>query len=370
MGPAAAQDVAAAFESKAPNAILIDAKSGEVLYEKAADVAVPPASMSKLMTQAIVFDMLKSGALKPDQEFLVSTDAWRRGGSPAGGSTMYAEVNSRIKIIDLLRGAIIQSANDACIALAEGIAGSEPSFVQRMNSKARDMELKQSFFVNATGLPDPGHRMSVRDLSSVARYIHLNHPGYFKLYGEPSFVWNDIEQQNRNPLLKEFPGADGMKTGYTRESGYGLVGTAERDGRRLIMVVAGLLTINDRREEAQKILDWGFRQFKTFDVYEAGEMIGAARVWGGETRWVGLQTREVFRVALSPKEQETVEVKLDYEGPLLAPVVQGTEIGKIRVLVKGNSVSEVPVFATADVEPIESMWWKAFDSMLLAVTGK
>ena len=364
-----AQEPDVAFDSKANYAILIDAKSGAVFYEKNADVAVPPASMTKLMTQAVVFDALKAGKLTNEQEMLVSEDAWRRGGSPAGGSTMYAELNSRIKVIDLLRGAVIQSANDACIVLAEGISGSESAFMALLDAKAKELGMKNSTFRNSTGLPDPEHKMSVRDLSTVARYIIQNHPDYFKLYGEPEFEWNKIKQSNRNPLLKDFPGADGMKTGYTREAGYGLVGTAMRDGRRLIMVVAGMETPSARKEESQKLLEFGFRQFKPIDVFEAGETVATARVWGGEQRWVDLVTVEAFKIALSAKEQDTVEVKLNYTGPLMAPVEKGARIGTVRILVDGKTVAETPVVTSDAVAPITSMWTKAFDSVLIMVFG-
>lgn len=357
------------FETKANYAILIDAKSGAVFFEKNADNAVPPASMSKLMTQAIVFDALKAGTLTETQELLVSEDAWRRGGSPAGGSTMYAELNSKVSVINLLRGAIIQSANDACIIFAEALAGSEPAFLAQMDAKAKELGLKNSTFRNATGLPDPEHRMSVRDLATVARYIIREHPNYFKLYGEPSFTWNKIEQQNRNPLLKEFAGADGMKTGFTREAGYGLVGSAMRDGRRLIMVVAGMETLAARREEAQKLLDYGFRQFKSIDVFEEGETVAEARVWGGEERWVDLIATEAFKIALAPKEQENVEVKLNYTGPLMAPVEKGAKIGTVRIIVDGKTVAETPVVTAEAVMARNSMWYKALDSVLIMIFG-
>jgi serine-type D-Ala-D-Ala carboxypeptidase (penicillin-binding protein 5/6) len=367
--PALAQETKAPFESKAPQAILIDPMTGEVLFEKDADRSVQPASMSKLMTQAIVFDLLKSGELKEEQEIQVSKDAWQRGGAPSGSSTMYANVNSRVSVINLVRGAIIQSANDACIILAEGIAGSEAAFVTRMNSKAKELGLLQSTFANSTGLPDANHLMSVRDLSTIASYILQNHPNYFKIYSEPEFTWNKIAQSNRNPLLKDFPGADGMKTGYTKEAGYGLVGTAERDGRRLVMVVAGLTSIEERKNESVKLLDWGFRQFKPFVVYEADDVVGTARVWGGESRSVNLLIPDDFKVALSPKEQETVEVKLEYNGPLLAPVKAGSEIGKVRIVVAGRVLAEQPVRAQSDIAPITSMWRKAADSLIMMVFG-
>jgi serine-type D-Ala-D-Ala carboxypeptidase (penicillin-binding protein 5/6) len=367
--PAPVVDAVPLFETTAPNAILIDGRTGEVFFEKAADVAVPPASMSKLMTQAVVFDLLKSGELKDDQEFSVSEDAWRRGGSPSGSSTMYAELNSKVRIIDLLRGAIIQSANDACIVLAEGIAGSELAFTEKMRKKAETLGLKNSVFKNSTGLPDPGHVMSMRDLALLAKHIIYEHPDRYPLYSEKSFTWNKIEQANRNPLLKEYAGADGMKTGFTKEAGYGLVGSVQRDGRRLIMAVAGLKTANDRKLESQKLLDWGFRQFKTVDVFEKDEVLAEARVWGGDKNWVDLRTGQAFQVALTPQEQKTVEMKLSYTGPLYAPVKAGTEVGRAQVVVAGRTIAEIPVLTAGDVAAVDSMFEKALDSLSMMVFG-
>ena len=358
-----------AFDTVAKQAILIDAKSGAVFYEKDADTPVPPASMSKLMTQSIVFDMLKKGDLKLDQLMNVSVDAWKRGGSGAGGSTMYAEVNSQITLDNLLHGAIIQSANDACIVMAENIAGTEQAFAQRMNDRAKDLGLKNSSFANATGLPDPGQRMSVRDLAMLARYIILNHPDYYKIYSQPDFTWNKIKQDNRNPLLKDYPGADGMKTGYTKEAGYGLVGSASRDGRRLIMVVAGLDAIDQRKAEAQKLLDFGFNQFKSITIYEAGDIVTKARVWGGEERWVNLVIPDAFRIALSSFEQDKAEVKMSYNGPLLAPVKAGAKVGTVILLVDGKPVASAPLEAAADIPASQSMWSKATDSALMMLFG-
>ena len=365
---AKAQDVPA-FETRAVNAILIDAKSGNVLFEKNADITIPPASMSKLMTQAIVFDLLKSGELNEDQEFLLSEDAWRRGGSASGGSTMYAELNSKVRVIDLLRGAIIQSANDACIALAEGIAGSELAFTERMRKKANELGMDKSVFKNATGLPDPAHVMSVRDLSKLAQYIIYTHPDRYPLYSEAKFKWNKIEQANRNPLLKDYVGADGMKTGYTKEAGYGLVGSVMRDGRRLVMVMAGLNSTVIRKQEAEKLLDWGFRQFKPIDLFAANETVAQARVWGGQSNWVDLVSPKEFQIALTADEQKTVEVKLNYTGPLYAPIKAGTAIGIVKIIVRGKAVAELPVVAANDVAAVSSMWSKALDSAMIMVFG-
>ncbi len=365
---AGAQDVQP-IDTRARNAILVDASTGDVLFQKDADTPVPPASMSKLVTQAVVFDLLKSGDLKDDQKFKISEDAWRRGGSPSGGSTMYAELNSEVSIIDLLRGAVIQSANDACIALAEGIAGSETAFLERMKAKGVKLGLKNSTFRNSTGLPDPQHLMSVRDLALVARSIIYDHPDRFALYKESAFTWNNIAQNNRNPLLKDYPGADGMKTGYTKEAGYGLVGTAQRDNRRLILVVAGFDSAQARKEDAQKLLDWGFGQYKQVEVFQAKDVVGQARVWGGNENWVDLLTLQPFSIALTEDEKKTVEVKLNYKGPLYAPVKQEDQIGLVRIYVRGRAIAEIPVITAKEVAASEGMWEKAWDSALIMMFG-
>ncbi len=367
VSPTLAQD--AAFETKAPYAILIDARSGNVFYEKDPDTPVPPASMSKLMTMIMVFEGIRKGELSMDQEILVTVDAWKRGGSSSGGSTMYVNPNTRVKLSDLMQGVIVQSANDACIAIAEAISGTEEAFATKMTARARELGLKNAIFKNATGLPDPDHKMSVRDLVTLARYININFPEYYKFYSQPEFTWNKITQQNRNPLLKDYPGADGMKTGYTREAGYGLVGSATRDGRRLMMVITGLKTLNERKQEAQKLLDWGFRQFKSIDVYAKGDKVSRARVWGGQQNWVDLVTPESVKIALAPQEQAAVEVKLTYTGPLMAPVKAGETVGYVRFLVSGNAVAEIPVETAAAVEATDSMFSRALDSVLIMIFG-
>jgi len=367
LAPAAAQEET--YETKAAHAILIDARTGRVLFEKDADTAIPPASMSKLMTMIMVFEALKSGKLTLDRQLTVSENAWRKGGAVSGGSTMYAEVNSSIRLEDLIKGAVVQSANDACIAIAEGMSGTEQAFAIAMTARARELGAKTAEFRNATGLPDPEHRMSVRDLSVLARHIIQELPEYYSFYSIPEFTWNNIRQQNRNPLLKDYPGADGMKTGYTKEAGYGLVGSAERGGRRLIMVIAGLNSINERRQEAQSLLDWGFRQFRSIDVYEKGDRVGQARVWGGTRRVVPLRAAADVRVALTVQEQEIAEVKLSYTGPLMAPVAAGTEVGKVRFIVDGITVADVAVVTAEAVEEQPSMWSRALDSVLIMIFG-
>jgi D-alanyl-D-alanine carboxypeptidase (penicillin-binding protein 5/6) len=363
-----AQDEAP-LETTAPYAILIDGRTGIVMFEKNADELIAPASMSKLMTMTLVFEALTAKQLTMDQEFVISEDAWRRGGAPSGGSTMYAELNSKVKLSDLIQGAIIQSANDACIAIAEGMAGSEPAFAQRMTDKARVLGLEKSVFRNATGLPEPEHVMTVRELAKLARHIILTYPDYYTYYSKPEFTWNNITQQNRNPLLVDYPGADGMKTGYTKESGYGLVGSAVRDSRRLVMVISGLKSTTERKREAQRILDWGFRQFKPVMAYTANERVGRARVWGGEKNWVNLITRQDVRLALSSAELKTATIDLLYRGPLMAPVKAGEPAGRVRFSVSGNVIAEFPLETAESVAAVESMWEKALDSILILIFG-
>lgn len=359
----------AGYETKARQAIVIDARTGRVLFEKDADALIPPASMSKLMTMIMVFEQLEAGKLSLDQTFTVNEDAWRRGGAMSGGSTMYAELNSAVRVEDLIKGAVVQSANDACIIFADNLADSESAFAAQMTERAHALGAKTASFRNATGLPQDGHEMSVRDLAVMARHIITAFPERYRYYSMPEFTWNNISQQNRNPLLKDYPGADGMKTGYTKEAGYGLVGSAMRDGRRLIMVIAGLKSLNERREEAQSLLDWGFRQFRSVDVYARGDRIGKARVWGGISRSVDLVAMTDVRVSLSTEEQQTAEVKLAYSGPLIAPVEAGRQVGSVRLVVDGFTVADVPVATASAVAEETSMWSRAVDSLVIMIFG-
>ena len=357
------------LDTTVPRAILMDARTGLVFYEKNADVLMEPASTSKLMTALLVFDALKDGRITLDTEFLISEDAWRRGGAPSGGSTMYAKLNSQVKLSDLIQGVIVQSANDACIAIAQGMAGSEGAFADRMTQKARSLGLTQATFRNATGLPDPEHLMTTRELALLAQHIIKTYPQYYHYYSQPEFTWNKISQKNRNPLLIDYPGADGMKTGYTKAAGYNLVGSAMRDGRRLILVVSGATSIDERRKEAQKILDWGFRQFRPIEVYGANDRVGRARVWGGDSRWVDLVTPQSIRVLLSPSEQQKVTVDLHYTGPLMAPVKAGEKAGVIQFNLEGRTVAEFPVETAQNITPVSSMWLKAWDSLIYMAFG-
>src|ERR1700690_3385570 len=272
------------FDGDAPTAILIEASSGSVLFEKNADELRAPSSMMKLMTAEVVFHAIKQGDVKLTDEYPVSENAWRRGGAPAGGSTMFAALNSKVSGDDLLHGAIIQSGNDACMVLAEGIAGNERSFAEMMTKRARELGMPRSTFANSNGLPDPGNKMTVRELAKLARYVIQTYPEFYKLFGEKEFTWNKIRQQNRNPLLNSLEGADGLKTGFTKEGGYGMVGSAVQNGMRLIVVINGLDDPDDRASEAKKMLEWGFRNFEVRTVFSENQTIGYAKVFGGDSR--------------------------------------------------------------------------------------
>lgn len=369
MAQTAAPAIAPEFFTKATHAILMDARTGKSIFEKDADTPVSPASMSKLMTQIMVFERLADGTLTLDTEFLVSANAWKRGGARGGGSTMYLEPESKVKLRDLIQGAIMNSGNDACITIAEGIAGTEEAFANLMTQRAREMGLEKATFKNSTGLYDPEHKASVRELALLAEYIIRKFPDYYKIYSQTSFTWNNITQQNRNPLLTEYPGADGLKTGFVKESGYGLVGSAVRNQRRLLMVVSGLTSIGERREEAQKLLDWGFRQFKPFNLYEAGETVGQVRVWGGTVGTAPLVTKESVKIALSEEESRQIKVELSYKGPLVAPVTAGEKVGRIRFQLQGRTIAEQPIYTGQDVSATDSSWKRAFDSLIIMAIG-
>jgi len=338
-----------AFQTSAPFAILIDAESGTVLFEKNADQLMDPESMAKLMTVEVVLDKLKRGELKADDEFTISENAWRRGGAPSHTSTMYAAINSRVKISDLLQGAIIQSGNDACIALAEGIAGNEAAYGQMMTDRARELGLTKSVFTNATGLPDPGTKVTARELALLAQHLIQTYPDYYRLFGEREFTWNKIRQQNRNPLLAMGIGADGLKTGYTREGGYGLVGSALQNGLRLIVVVNALKTAKERADEARKLLEWGFRSFESRLLFAEGQTVGDAKLYGGATGHVPLVGENAIRILVPRNVTDRIVARIVYTGPVPAPVEKGQPVGKLKVWRGENVVLEVPLRAGESV---------------------
>ena len=338
------------FDGDAPTAILIEASSGSVLFEKNADELRAPSSMMTLMTVETVFHAIQQGDIKPTDEYAVSENAWRKGGAPAGGSTMFAAIHSKVSVDDLLHGAIIQNGNDACMILAEGIAANERAFADMMTKRARELGMTQSTFANSNGLPDPGNKMTVRELARLARYIIQTYPEFYKLFGEREFTWNKIRQQNRNPLLTStLEGADGLKTGYTKEGGYGMVGSAVQNGIRLIVVINGLDDPDDRAAEAKKMLEWGFRNFEVRTLFAADQPIGYAKVFGGASRSVKLTSREPIKVMVQKNGSDKLIARVVYYGPVRAPIESGQQVGLVKVWRGGNVAMEAPVYAAEAV---------------------
>ena len=364
VGPAGAQ----VFETRAELAILVDADTDTVLFQKDADIRTPPASMAKLMTMAVVFDALKTGKLSLDDEFLVSENAWRTGGASSGGSTMFAALGSSIKVDDLIHGIIIQSANDGCIVVAEGMAGNEATFAGMMNAEARKLGLAGSHFTNATGLPDPDQYVTARDLATLAKHIIVDFPEYYPIYSQTEFTWNKIRQPNRNPLLEMNIGADGLKTGYTEESGYGLVGSAVKDGQRLILVINGTKSEKERAEEARKLMDWGFRAFERVNFFAEGEIIGEANVFGGDQSHVGLVSKGSIDVLLPRGSGDQIKGQIVYQGPVPAPISAGQEIGRLQLKVNDQILREAKVYAAADVG-VGTMRQRAVDGLQELLLG-
>ncbi|WP_376768012.1 D-alanyl-D-alanine carboxypeptidase family protein [Jiella pacifica] len=346
-----AQDAAKpAIETKAKEVLLVDGETGTILLQKNPDAPFPPASLAKMMTMEVVFEAIASGELSLNTEFPISTHAWRTGGAPSGTSTMFADVKSSVSVENLVRGAIVQSANDACIALAEGMAGSEEAFAELMNRRAGELGLKNSHFVNPTGLPAEGQHVTVSDLVILARHIRSAHPELYEIYSQPDFTWNKIFQRNRNPLLKMGIGADGMETGYTEASGYALLGVTDRNDRVTYLAMSGLATAKERSEEAQRQLDWADQSFAIRRLYRKGAVVGAAEVFGGTAGRVPLAAPEEITALLPRQEGERVAARIRYDGPLAAPVEKGAEVARLDILVDGEAVLSAPLVAGRTVE--------------------
>ncbi|MEH2477517.1 D-alanyl-D-alanine carboxypeptidase (penicillin-binding protein 5/6) [Nitrobacteraceae bacterium AZCC 2146] len=356
------------YDTDAPTAILIEAGSGSVLFEKNADELRAPSSMMKLMTAEIVFNAVQRGDIKLTDEYRVSENSWRKGGAPAGGATMFAALNSRVPVADLLRGAIIQSGNDSCMILAEGIAGSEKAFAEVMTKRARELGLPKSTFANSNGLPDPDNKMSVRELGKLTRRIIQAYPDFYKLFAEREFTWNKIRQQNRNPLLNVLEGADGGITGFTKEGGYGMVGSAVQNGMRLIVVVNGVDDPDDRVTEAKKLLEWGFRSFEARTLFAAQQPVGFAKVFGGESRSVALAGKEPIKVMVQKNGTDKLIARVVYSGPVRAPIEAGQPVGIVRVWRGANVAVEAPVYA-AEAVGTGSTMRRAIDGASELVVG-
>jgi D-alanyl-D-alanine carboxypeptidase (penicillin-binding protein 5/6) len=343
-------------------AIIVDYNTGATILDKDADVSMVPSSMTKLMTAYIVYGLLKSGRLTLNQELPVSERAWRM-----GGSKMFVQLGSQIKIEDLIRGMIVQSGNDACIVLAEGIAGSVEGFVELMNAKARELGLTKSVFRNPTGWPDPEHRMSARDIATLARRIIQDFPEYYKYDAERSFKYNGIEQQNRNPLVQKGL-ADGLKTGHTDEGGYGLVASSLRAGRRVIMVLNGMSSMHQRGEEGERLLEWAFREFENVTLFSVGDTVEQAPVWLGAATTVPLVGGRDLVVTMPRGWKNKAKIAIQYDSPVRAPIARGTTLGTLTVSGDGVPDMSVKLLAGADV-PRLGLPGRAFAVLSHYVTG-
>jgi D-alanyl-D-alanine carboxypeptidase (penicillin-binding protein 5/6) len=353
---------AQSFQTNVPQAILIDAGTGATLFEKAADEAVAPASTVKIMTAEIIFRELAEWRLRLTDEFPVSEYAWRNGGAPSGGAAMFLKVNTRARVEDLLRGLIIDSGNDAALVLAEGVAGNEEAFVMRMNRRATELGLVKSRFGNPWGKPAEDQKVTARDMARLALHIVRSYPELYRIFGEKEFLWNNIRQQNRNPLLTMSIGADGLATGNIDKGDFGLVGSAIEEGRRLIVAVYGARTAKERAEEARRLLQWGFRNFEEKALFKGGEPIGPAAVYGGAAGSVDLTAAADVRVLLPRGGNEKLSGRIVYEGPVIAPVAAGQAIGRLEIRRGGTLVLEQPLQAAEAVEQ-GSLSRRAFDAV-------
>jgi len=340
------------IDTKAREAILIDPSTGTVILNKNADEQMPPASMSKLMTAYLLFESINDGRVSLDDKFRVSDNAWRKGGAASGSSTMFLPPKSEVRVEDLIRGIIVQSGNDACIVVAESLAGSEEAFARRMTDKAQELGMTGSNFMNATGWPHPEHRTTARDLATLSARIIQDFPELFSFYSEREFTYNGIRQSNRNPLIYGYAGADGMKTGHTSEAGYGLTGTAKQGDRRLIVVVNGLKSSKDRASESARILDWGFREFNNYSLFKAGDTIEIAPLWLGTKPTVALKIDRDIHLTMSRKSRRAMKVTVKYQSPISAPITAGQSVGTLTIEAPDFETIEAPLLAATDSQQL------------------
>lgn len=365
LAPAAAlsAEPAPAFDSKATSLYMIEAETGTVLLQKAADTPVSPASLMKILTVETVFDSISRGETRLEQGFKVSERAWRTGGAPSGTATMFAALNSTVPVADLLRGVMVLTANDACLILAEGISGSEAAFVEAMRERAKALKLASFRIANATGLPDPGNKASMRDLAQLARHVHAAYPALYALYAQPEFEWNKILQRNRNPLLKAGIGVDGLATGFAEGEGYAIVSSIERDGKRLFLAMAGLASDKERSEEATRVLNWGLANFERRRLFQPREAVGEASVYGGAVSKVPVSARVPVDVFVPVNNPERLTANYVYRWPLKAPVKADEPVGTVRIFSGKTLLREEALYTDAAVAE-GSLSDKALDAVL------
>lgn len=357
-----------AFDTAARNAILMDYDTGAYIYTKNHDVQMAPASMSKLMTLYIIFDKLRDGSLSLEDKFRVSENAWRKGGAASGSSTMFLKIGEKVSVEDLLQGIIVQSGNDACIVAAENISGTEEDFAVLMNETAEKLGLKNSTFANATGWPHPDQKMSAEDLALLAKRIIKEFPEYYHIFSEKYFTHNNIKQGNRNPLLYSMKGADGLKTGHTEEAGFCLTASAVRDGRRLIGVMAGMNSNKERSEEAERLMNYGFREFNNYKILTAGEVLAEVPVWYGKEKTVNMVVPEDVVETIRRSDKDEYKMKIVYDEPLKAPIVKGAVIGYAQLNDPEGNVRKINLVAANDVERM-GVWGRFVANLKYLIFG-
>ena len=345
----------AAPNIQAKTSILMDYNSGKILYENEADMSIYPASMTKIMTSIVVFDLLKQGRINLDDEFLISENAWRM--SASGYSSMFIMLNDKVSVEDLLRGVIVVSGNDACVALAEGIAGTEQNFAEMMNEKALEIGLTNSNFTNASGINDPDNYSTVRDIAIMSKYLIKNYPIYYELFAEKTFTWDrtggePIKQGNRNPLLYKNVGVDGVKTGYLAVEKYSLASSMKKKDRRIIAVASGFNTKNLRSSESLKLLNWGFRNTNTFEISKKEITFFDLDTWLGTKNKIKATTKEDFYVTINKKDISHLSISLQYDGPISAPISKGTQVANIVISMKDKIVKTLPLYASEDLKKV------------------
>ena len=346
-----------AIDTKAKNMILMDYTTGKYLYEKDIFEPIPPASMSKLMTVYMIFDKLRDGSLSLEDTFKVSENAWRKGGAASGGSTMFLAIGDEVSVDQILKGIIIQSGNDACIVAAENIAGDEDSFVEKMNQKAKDIGLKNSNFANVTGLPHPDHRMSVEDLAILARKLIEEFPQFYHLFSQKEFVYNNIRQGNRNPLLYSMSYADGLKTGHTDEAGFCLTASAKKGDRRIIGVMTGLTSNKERSDEADKMMSWGFREYNNYTLKNKGDKIADVPVWYGVDKTVPMVVGSDVVETIKKSYRNQVKMTAIYDRPIKAPVNLGQKIGVLKIELPDGETKKTELLAGQTINKV-GLWGK------------
>ena len=356
------------FDTAAKNAILMDYHTGEHLFEKNISESVPPASMSKLMTIYILMSKIKDGSLKLDDTFSVSENAWRKGGAATGGSTMFLSIGDNVSIENLIKGIVIQSGNDACIVVAENISGSEEDFAKLMNETAKNLGMNNSSFANSTGLPHPDHHMSMEDLAILSRHIINEFPDLYHYFSEKEFTYNNIKQGNRNPLLYSLDGADGLKTGHTEEAGFCLAATAKKGERRLIQVMSGMNSNKERSEEAERLMNWGFREFDNYKILNKDQLITSAKVWYGKENTVDLIIPHEVVKTLKNNSIKKITSFAEFDEPIKAPIKAGQEIGHLKIQLNNKIIDELPLVANKDIEKI-GFWGKFISNIKYFILG-